>query len=241
MNWRMPARYAAWQARDHALGAGVAMTVIVVLMSFLMSRIASSGSAAATPDRVLNGIVGAFDWVVVALTTAGLVSGDLGTGYYRSIFSRPVSPAMFYLQKWLIGAAFVAAFVPLAGLGVLAVTGRYAYSGALEVRVVLLYLMLGGLIFALSTMLRRDWIIAILIMILQNVLHSMDAARTGLSAVARGILFLLPPLHAAGSGPGIAGYPGRGDLLHALAYGAGLVVAAVLILTRRPLGSGGRV
>ena len=119
MRARLPARYLGWMARDAALGPGLVALIIVGLMSFIVSRTGMGPPGQAIPpERLLLQTVGGFDWLMVLVTTSGIVSGDLAKGYYRAVFSRPVSPALYYLQRWLVGGVLIGSFFFLAGLGV---------------------------------------------------------------------------------------------------------------------------
>lgn len=234
---RLPVRYLGWMARDVALGPGLVYLVIAALFAFL----ASQGEGPATAEaarRALQQIVSQFAWIVVLVGTAAIVSGDVSRGFYRALFSEPVSPAGYYLQRWLVGGAAVAAFVPLVGLGLLATTGFFPFQAAVLVRLLLLYLLLGGMVFLLSTVLRADWLIGLLLFILQTVLNEVTKGGTTGHWMTRFLAEVLPPFHLGSlARPGLPAGP---ELAHALLYGGAMVAAGVVILTARPMGSGGR-
>lgn len=234
-----PRRYAPWMARDAAVRPGLVCLVIAGLFSFLFSRLPATVTDATARD-FLTRTVAQLDWLVVLVATAGMVSWDRASGFYRSLFSQPVHPGLYYLQRWLLGGVAVAALVPLLGLGILLVSGILPYSGPLLARLLLKYLLLGGLTFALSTLLRADWMIAFLVSILQSVLHTLAESGVALGTPTRVLLRLLPPFHLA-SGTGVPlSYPSGPELTYALLYGAGVLALALLLVTLRPLGSGGR-
>ena len=235
----LPLRYLGWMLRDVAVRPGLACLAVAGLFAFIATRMPGQLTAASARDFLVR-TVGQFDWVIVLIATAGLVSWDRASGYYRSLFSQPVSPGFYYLQRWLLGAVGVAAFVPLMGLGILLVTGSFPFSGPLLARLLLKYLLLGGLTLLLSTVLRADWMIAFLVSVLQSVLHGLDKAGAPLSAFSRLLLRALPPFQLGAAEAGATGYPGGGELTHGLLYGAALLALAVVVLTLRPLGSGGR-
>jgi len=234
-----PLRYLGWMARDVAVRPGLACLAIAGLFAFIATRMPAAFTPASAHDFLIR-TVSQFDWVIVLIATAGLVSWDRASGYYRSLFSQPVSPGAYYLQRWLLGAVGVAAFVPLVGLGILLVTGSFPFSGPLLARLLLKYLLLGGLTLALSTVLRADWMIAFLISVLQSVLYSLDKNGAPLNAFSKLLIHALPPFQIGTSAFGAAGYPTGSELTHGLLYGAGLLVLALAALTLRPLGSGGR-
>ncbi len=242
MSARGVVRYLPWMLRDAALMPGAAYLVLAAVFVFLLTRIPGDpGRPAPSPADVLASLVSGFDWLVVFLAAGGIVSGDLHSGVYRTLFSRPVTPALYYLQKWLVGGLAVAGFVAVSALAVYAARGSFVLPPPLLARMLLYYLLLGGLVFALSTLVRWDWPIALLLVILQAVLHAMDVGGEELGAVTRWLARALPPFHV----PTVtrvthSTYPPAGDLLHAAVYGATLVGIGLAVLWRRPMGSGGR-
>jgi ABC-type transport system involved in multi-copper enzyme maturation permease subunit len=233
----LPLRYAGWMARDVAMGPGAVMLAIAALATFVLSRITSMPEGAAQAADVLRGILDQAAKPIILLATGGMVSGDLHTGYYRSIFSKPVSPPLYYLQRWLVGAAAVLLFVPVMAAGISLRLGSYPFSLELVVQLLLQYLLLGGLVFFLSTLTRRDWLLALLAATLQLILHAIQNAGAHLGTLGSTIYHVLPPFHLTDLG---APPPTGGDLLYVLLYGGTLVLAALAVLHARPLGVGGR-
>ena len=92
--------------------------------------------------------------------------------------------------------------------------------------------------FLLSTVLRSDWLIALLIYILQTVLQAVMRNGAELGPITRAIAGGLPPFQIGSAAQ--ATYPTPVELAGALLYGLALVVTAVLVLSFRPMGSGGR-
>jgi ABC-type transport system involved in multi-copper enzyme maturation permease subunit len=232
----LPFRYAGWITRDVLLGLGLIMVGIVALTVFGMSRVEvtvtpESGHTIAT--QLLRQVL--FPLVLVA--TAGIVSSDLSHGYYRSWFSRPVSPPLFYLQRWLLGGALILAFVPAISLAIATRSRAMQVSGDHVVKAGLLYLLLGGTVFLLSTLTRRDWLFAALLYAMEVVLHFLRSSGAHLGAVGRLVYTILPPYHVASIERPV---PAGAELWGAVAWGAGLVLAALAVLRWRPLGSGGR-
>lgn len=232
----LPVRYLGWMARDVARGPGLFYLAIAALFSYLAGQSDAPRTAAAAGDALRN-VVGQFSWMVVLVATAGMVASDVSKGFYRSMFAEPVTPAGYYLQRWLVGALAVGAFVPLVGAGIFAALGSFPFSPALLTRLMLLYLLLGGLVFLLSTVLRSDWLIALLLFVLQTALQAAQRGGVELGIITRNLARALPPFHL---GSITTTYPSSLELTHALLYGLGLVVTAMVVLTHRPMGSGGR-
>ena len=239
MNLRTPTRYLGWMLRDAVIRPGLTCLAISALFTFILTRLPGDITRPSAHEYLVR-TVGQMAWLVVLVATAGLVSWDRASGYYRSLFSQPVNPGLYYLQRWLVGALAVAAMAPLTGLFILLASGFFPWSGPLLERLLLEYLLLGGLTFALSTVVRTDWLIAFLVSILQSVLYSLEQSGAPLSGFTRALTRGLPPFEIGSVGMGAVSYPTPGELTHALLYGAGLVAIALLVLRFRPLGSGGR-
>jgi hypothetical protein len=104
-------------------------------------------------------------------------------------------------------------------------------------KLALSYLLLGGLIFFFSSFLRYDWLIGLLVLIVQGVLFSLSRNGVDFPAIWDFVLTILPPIYQASlNSPPLTGPA----LTHVLLYGAGLVIAGLILLRLRPLGAGGR-
>jgi hypothetical protein len=217
-----------------ARGPGAIILAVTALVAFILSRLPDA--PAADGSGVLPSLADQAMFPLVLVVTAGIVSRDMSEGYYRAWFSRPVSPPLFYLQRYLAGGVIFLCFFPLLALAVSVRTGSVSLPGWILGRGALLYLLTGGTVFFFSTLVRRDWILAALIAITESVLHQIQRSGAELGPAARAVYKVLPPYHAAS----IDGAPGSGELATAAAYGVALVVAALVILGRKPLGSGGR-
>jgi hypothetical protein len=104
-------------------------------------------------------------------------------------------------------------------------------------RVGLLYLLVGGLVFFLSTLTRYDWIAAVLLLFAQSGIATLRSVGLWSTRAWDLTYGALPPFHLVRLQDPIASRP---DLWHAALYGAGLVLAGLAILWWRPLGSGAR-
>jgi hypothetical protein len=101
----------------------------------------------------------------------------------------------------------------------------------------LLYLVLGGLVFLLSTITRRDWLLAIVVVLWQAALEAARSAGIAHGPLAKLLIAILPPFQLVGlRGP----MPGWGGLLYAIGFGALLLGAALAVLQWRPLARGAR-
>ena len=232
----LPLRYAGWMTRDALLGIGLVVAAIVALTVFGMSRVETTVTPA-TARMIATQLLRQSLLPLVLVATAGIVSGDLSHGFYRAWFSRPVSPPLFYLQRWLVGAAAIIAYVPAVSLAIATRSRQFQVSGDHVAKAALLYLLLGGTVFLMSTLSRRDWLLATLLYVTEVVLHFVRSSGAQLGLVGRAAYAILPPYHVGSVEQPV---PTGTALWTALAYGLGLVLAALAILRWRPLGSGGR-
>ena len=233
-------RYLGYSLKDAALRPGVAALIFAGLATFLATRMPGLMSREGS-EQVMTRFVSQFDWLVILIATSGMVAWDRTSGYYRTLFSYPVNPSLYYFQRWILPGLAATLLIPFAAIGFLAVSGSFPYSGPLLVRFLVKYLLLGGLTFAFSSVVRADWAIAFVISAVHSILHGLDVAGIALSGFTRAILHLLPPFHVGSfSMMQTPDYPTGAELLHALLYGGGILLVTLLVLRFRPLGSGGR-
>lgn len=229
-------RYLPWLARDVARGPLALMAAAIALSAFVASRLAVDGTAV-TPDGTARWILAQCSWPFVLLVTGGLVSTDRAQGYVRLLFSRPVPPGGYYLARWLVGAAAVVLAVPFTLLAVGVAVGPAAVPVSMPVNLLLTYLLLGGLVFLLSTRTRADWSVAVGVFAVQVALAAARDSGTRLAPATRALLAVLPPFDVVLVTQPV---PRGGALAYVLLWGAGLLGAALWILERRPLGGGSR-
>lgn len=232
----LPIRYAGWMSWDLARGPGIAMLIVAAIAALLINslRVVTSGGG---ETAVFLGILDFTVTILAFLGTAGMVSTDFAMGYYRPLFARPVSPPLYYLQRWLLGGMLALLVTAAVVLAAALRMGGSLPIGRLMTQAALCYLLLGGLVFLLSTVTRRDWLIAVLVMAAQASLglaQSLGAAGSGAAAV---LYTILPPLRLVDMADPVPSGP---DLVHVLLYGLGLVAAALLVIRFRPLARGAR-
>lgn len=234
----LPLRYLPWMTWDLVRGPGLGMAVVGVLAASLIASLnvvtnGIGGGEAAVFLTILDFAVTVF----AVLATAGIVSADLALGYYRTLFARPVSPPLYYLQRWLIGGVAVLVATSVVGFAAAARIGATLPIGRVLAQSALFYLLLGGLILLLSTVTRRDWLIAVLAVVLHGGLglaRTLGGAATGIAAL---LYTVLPPFRLVDVSEPV---PAGGDLLHVLLYGVALVGGALLVIRFRPLARGAR-
>lgn len=234
-----PLGYLPWQARDLLRGPGVVAALVAGVFALLVWRLPSqfigTGGAA-----LFEGYLAQVGWPLVLVATGEIVRNDRVEGYHRFYFSRPVHPAAFYLVRFILGFLLVLAAVLAAAAAVWLRTGEFGLPLRTAGQLTLLYLLLGGTVFLLSTLFTggpRDWLAALLIHVYQNTTADLLDRGVELWPALQIAHRVLPPMHLTrlGAGP-IASV----DVLHAGLYGAALVGVALAVLHVRPLGSGAR-
>lgn len=238
-----PARYLPLQVRDVAVGpfalfAAVSAMLVLVAWRFLSKR----PEVMSSPEIFVQGTLTVVQTVAVLFGAGGVAGVDIQRGFYRAWFSKPISPWYFYLQRWLLGGAAVLTIPLMLGGGIaLAFDGGSGVTLGLMGNLGLAYLLIGSMVLLAGNFLERDWLVAFLIAFAQARLHDMITLfeRMG-ETVHPAVIWtdrLLPPFHLVD--PSTTMLSGN-DLVHVVGYGGGMLVAALLLLRYRPLGSGGR-
>lgn len=239
---RSPWRYLPIHAFDVARGPLLLFVLVSAGLSLVIWRLKASDTASPSPDQLLPALVSGTLMVAVLFATGGGAGVDIKQGYYRAYFSKPMAPWWFYLQRWLLGGLAVMLVPLFLGLGLqLALGSGTGLDWEIFGHVAIGFLLVGGVVLLASTVTARDWLLAFLIYFLQARLQNVKDlfALTGneLPWSVKTLHAILPPFHLAAPGKDL---PTGTDLIHVLAYGIALVVTALLVLSWRPLGSGGR-
>jgi ABC-type transport system involved in multi-copper enzyme maturation permease subunit len=229
---RFPVRYAGWMARDLALGPGVPVVGLTLLVTLFLTSAQIETNLVGGLQAILVWALDLTMWIVTLLATTGIVSADRAGGYHRTLFAHPVSPPLFYLQRWLLGGALVLAASAITAAALAARLQAPAVWFELVMRAGLVYLVFGGLVLFCSTLVRRDWLLAFGILAAHAVLGVLISG-----PVARALDALLPPVGLLLPGRDL---PAGSNLLYVVLYGVALIAAAMVIIRRRPLASGAR-
>jgi hypothetical protein len=252
--------YALWQARDYLMDRGIPTLIVSVLFGYLtvapmvanvrrgienmpQRLIAKYGSIELARVALLKDInepflrtfLGVIVFLGALLAMNGVIANDRNKGYYRFLFAKPVSPLRYYGQAFVVHwAGFLAISVLLALLYGQLVSPLL--SGPLLAGMATMFLLYGGIVFALSAAFRRDWLLLVLITALSTYLWD----RFGESeSILSKLLYLLPPLnrtteiyYAVASHSAV-----NWRLLSWFgAYGAACVVAGLLVIHTRRMG-----
>lgn len=234
--------YLAFQARDFLLLRAALPTILVLLFGWTMVKTVPSGMDWAAPvpgQRFLAEIVrvlsGMFITLGAFLGVARMVTDDRANGYFRFLFSKPVSVVRFYGQQWLLtGAGLVVLSGALASL----LAAATAPVPVAEIMVVmgLTWVLVGGVGFALSAATNYDAAVLVIAYVVSSALHAFkDAPGSTMAPWLQQLTRVTMPLHrldyvrdqlyAGNSMP-------WGHAAIVAGYGAAFAVAAVVILRR---------
>jgi ABC-type transport system involved in multi-copper enzyme maturation permease subunit len=229
-------RYTLWQIRDFARERGIALLLVGTLIgATLIGPVRAMGREidAGIAKTLLTAALTQIAYILAFITLNGIVSTDRKQGYYRFLFSKPVSIPSYYAQLfvvYLVGFLGTIAIL-LGGFAIFAhpvsPIGPLLYCG-------LVYLSLGGIAFLISTLFRYDWSVLAALLLASTVFHSMWQYREGWRRL---LLSVLPPVYRlSGTMDDIMnkGMVNTEDVLWLLGYSAICFAAGLVVLDRRP-------
>lgn len=229
-------RYAFWQLRDFVRERGIALLVVGVLMGVTLigpAKAVGAFSNESMVTRILSAALSQIAFIAAFITLNGIVSNDRKQGYYRFLFSKPVSIPSYYAQLFVIYfIGFMGACAIL--LGLFAVFAAPVSPGGPMAFCALVFLSIGGVGFLISTVFRYDWPILAGVLLGSTVLRSFWGYEEGWK---RMVLSVLPPMdRLTGALPSLisTGVVETNDLLWLLGYSAVCFAAGLIVLRRRP-------
>ena len=229
-------RYLLWQFRDFIRDRGYAILLVGFLIGFtIVAPVRGMGRTidSTLARNLVMAVLSQVSFILAFITLNGIVSTDRKLGYYRFLFSKPVSIPAYYVQLFFVYfVGFLAAVAIL--LGVFSF-----FTAPIDLMrpllfCALLYLSLGGIAFLISTLFRYDWPILAGIFLGSAVLHSMWQFEEGWR---RMILSILPPVYRLTSElPNIVNRRpvDTNSILWLLGYSAICFAAGLYVLRRRP-------
>jgi hypothetical protein len=229
-------RYALWQIRDFARDRGIALLLVGFLLGFTvvgpvraLGRPIDQGLA----KNLLVATLAQLSFILAFITLNGIISTDRKMGYFRFLFSKPVSIPAYYSQLFVVYlVGFLAAIAIL--LGGFSIFARPVSPFAPLAYCALVFLSLGGIAFLISSLFRHDWPILAAIFLGSAILHSMWQYQEGWR---RMVLSILPPVYKLTQAlPDIVnrGVVNTQDVLWLLGYSAICFAAGIYVLKRRP-------
>lgn len=258
------AAYGLWQLRDYVFDRGTPTFVVAMLFGYLSlaplleqqhlqvagglaARFGSEAAGRAAILGELNGLflrsfLGTLVFLGALFAMNGIVANDRKLGFYRFLFAKPVSPARYYGQAFVIHWASYLGVMALLGAIYGAAVGR-VLSWPLMLVIALMYLCYAGIAFLLSAAARWDWLSLVAVSVASTFLWGRFG---GSGHPLAALLYLLPPLHrtdevyaavsAAQLLPVGAAFVLPWQLLGWLAaYGASCFVLGLVVLRHRRL------
>jgi hypothetical protein len=232
------ARYSLWQFRDFIMERGIAIVIIGMLWGYLlvepMRRAMGSAFTAGPSSPIWPLVITAASSVVslsVLIAVNGIVSTDRKMGYYRFLFSKPVSPVAYYAQVFFVGMAGVLFCMLLLSALLNRLIPEFGIFNFL-LYTALIYIAMGGIGFFVSVATRFDWLTLAAVWVGSRVLRDVYGVKPDWRSKA---VELLPPVHKLNevSHSVITEATARaGDVLWLAGYGA-LFFALGLLLLRR--------
>jgi len=218
IGWRRPrmGAYALWQLRDYALDRGAPTFIVATLFGYLglqpllgrvhpasqsvppalITRFGSEAAARAAMMGEFNymflrGFIGTLVFLGALFAMNGIVANDRKQGFYRFLFAKPIAPARYYGQAFLIHWAGFIGVMALLGL-IYGVLVWPVLSWPLMGVVAITFLCYAGIAFLLSAAARWDWLSLVAVSVAASYLWGRFGSSTSPLAT---LLYLLPPLH----------------------------------------------
>ncbi len=209
-------RYGLWQLRDFLVDRGIPILIIGGLLGYLtlapMLPALHRNLAMLPPKLVqkwggiegatamlmkdfnevfLRSFLGGMVFVGAVLAMNGIVANDRKQGYYRFLFTKPLAPWRYYGQAFVLHTVGFVAILALLGQ----VYGVFVWP-ILSVRLLfvlgVMFVMYGGITFALSAAARWDWLSLVTVTVAASFLW--DRFKDSPAALAK-LVYLLPPVH----------------------------------------------
>lgn len=209
-------RYGVWQLRDFLVERGLPILIIGGLLGYLTlapmlpalhRNIAMlppkliqkwGGIQGATAmlmkdfnELFLRSFLGGMVFVGAVLAMNGIVANDRKQGYYRFLFTKPLSPWRYYGQAFLLHTVGFVSIMSLLG-GIYSAFIWPILSVRLLFVLMLMFLMYGGITFALSAAARWDWLSLVTVTVAASFLW--DRFKDSPSPLAK-LVYVLPPVH----------------------------------------------
>ncbi|MEK6612349.1 MAG: hypothetical protein AABZ29_06180 [Gemmatimonadota bacterium] len=239
--------YGRWQLLDYLwqrLALPFVLASLVCVAAFATTHEAMSrgepfwtaADSARFSAMVLKQAMGTFIPLAVLMAMNGVVALDRQKGYFRFFFSKPVPVTGFYVSAFVIHLAFATA----AAGALAAAIGQYSSPQPIlgtALACVLTFILLGSLMFLLSTLTYQDGIVFIAVWVGTLLMRQIEPALGAGHWLHTAVRFL-PPTHRLDAVRD-ALYTAQpyqvNDVWHVLAYGAACFALAVIALRKLPL------
>jgi hypothetical protein len=220
---------------------GIAIMIIGLLWGYLlveplrrsMGPTFAAGPASPTWPLVIT-VASSVVSLSVLIALNGIVSTDRKMGYYRFLFSKPVSSIAYYSQLFIVYMAGVLlTMLLLSGVLHIVVPAFRIFYFLLYAAII--YIAMGGIGFFVSVATRFDWLTLAVVWVGSRILRDVYGARPGWQSKA---VELLPPVHKLNEVSHSLityGSADTSDVLWLVGYGALFFALGLLILRRGSL------
>jgi hypothetical protein len=237
--------YALYQLRDYMLEKGIATAALSALIAAVPiigfreqygPEWAAGEAGAARVTQLLRVLAVMVASLATVFAVNGISAIDRQRGYVRFLFAKPVSVPVYYAQDFVVRmAGMLLVMAILVGLLAVATPGMPPRLGVVALAA-LVYVLLGGLGFLFSALVRFDGLLLILVWLVADILHQLYGDASG---AVRYLLRVLPPIHkleaavnAHFGGPTVFS---AFDLAWVVGYGLACFAAGLVVLRRRSL------
>jgi hypothetical protein len=206
------ARYSLWHFRDFAIDIGPRSPAWPLVITVTSSVVSLS--------------------VLIALN--GIVSTDRKLGYYRFLFSKPMSAVAYYAQLFFVYMAGLLAAMLLLSVVLHTVVPTFKIVNFL-VYAAIIYIAMGGIGFFLSVATRFDWVTLAAVWLGSRILRDVYGSKPGWKS---NLVELLPPVHKLNEvSMSIisSGTAHTSDVVWLLGYGALFLALGLFLLHRGSL------
>jgi hypothetical protein len=234
------ARYSLWQFRDFVVDRGIAIVIIGVLWGTVlieplrrtMGPVFADNPLSPTWSLLMTAVSSVVS-IAVLIALNGLVSTDRKMGYYRFIFAKPVSPAAFYAQLFVVYMIGVIVCMLLLASILHHILPRFSILNFL-IYTAIIYIAMGGIGFFISVATRFDWLTLAAVWLGSHILRNLYRTKPVMGKLVE----VLPPVHKIDEvATGIISYrsaPGW-DIAWLVGYGAVFLVLGLVLLQRGQL------
>jgi len=232
-------RYAYWQLRDFIRERGYALIIVTTLLGVSMvgpiKATMGPDFDATAAKQILRSVLPQIVFISAFIALNGLISTDRKLGFYRFLFSKPVSIPAYYAQYFVVSlAGFLAVFALL--LGVYGFFIHPVNPIAPLLACAFVYISFGGIAFLISSLFRHDWPILAGVYGGSLIINALWAQSGGWRMVVRNVLPPLNRLTTAINDIMTIGTVDRKSLVWLLGYSAICFIAGLIVLWRRPIG-----
>jgi hypothetical protein len=241
MNRGRLGKYSLWQFRDFAIDRGIAILIIGLLWGYALiapfRAARGSGLQLNTSSPIwplLITLTSSIVSISVLIAVNGIVSTDRKLGYYRFLFSKPVSVVAYYVQLCFVHMVGVVAAMLVLSLILRTIVPDFSIVNYL-LYTVLIFVGMGGIGFFISVATRFDWVSLAAVWLGSRALRDFYGAKPGLPGK---LVQVLPPVHkldALANGLITNGSAPTSDVIWLLAYGSLFFVLGLVLLRQRSL------